>query len=370
MELTTLSRNVGTMMRPVPRIWLSSSMSSAAAEIRDSGLPAVAVTDGYLYVAMVSQRSLAEALAEGAQPSDSVQKAFDSRIQPLPPYAPGERALEAFATLNLDALPVVDDQGALMGIITPADLLPKRDRPPNPGPVGGMATPFGVYLTNGSIRAGAKDFALVTTGMIMFTALTLGMFVASWTQELTYKTVHIPDFLFGLLAYLLFMGAFRAFPLSGIHAAEHKVVHAIERGEELTIANVRRMPRVHPRCGTNFAVGASLFFGLATARWLINDEYIRLMTALLSTLIFWRPLGGMVQFWVTTKEPTDKQISMGILSGEELLQSYREGKSRRSGVLRRIWTSGMLHVMGGAFIMYGLFYLIATAFPGLHIPLD
>lgn len=370
MELTTLTRNVGTLMRPVPRIWTSSSVAAAAAEIRDSGLPAVAVTDGYTYVAMVSQRSLAEALAEGAQPNDPVHLVFDSRVEPLAPYAPGERALEAFARLNVDVLPVVDDQGTLMGLVTPADLLPKRDRPPNPGPVGGMATPFGVYLTNGNIRAGAGNLALVSTGMVMFTALTFATFIASWTQELTYRSAQIPDFFFGLLAYALFMGAFRIFPLSGIHAAEHKVVHAIERGEELTIENVRRMPRVHPRCGTNFAVGASLFFGLATARWLISDEYIRLMTALLSTLVFWRPLGGIVQFWVTTKEPTDKQIGMGIASGEELLQRYRAGGARRSSVWRRIWSSGMLHVMGGAFLMYGVFYLVAVAFPGLHIPVD
>jgi uncharacterized protein YqhQ len=41
------------------------------------------------------------------------------------------------------------------------------------------------------------------------------------------------------------------------------VVHAIERGEPLVLEVVRRMPRVHPRCGTNLVAGIALFLGLA-----------------------------------------------------------------------------------------------------------
>jgi len=36
------------------------------------------------------------------------------------------------------------------------------------------------------------------------------------------------------------------------HGAEHKTVYAWEAGEELTVANARRHPRQHPRCGTSF----------------------------------------------------------------------------------------------------------------------
>ena len=36
------------------------------------------------------------------------------------------------------------------------------------------------------------------------------------------------------------------------HGAEHKTVFAWEAGEELTVANARRHPRQHPRCGTSF----------------------------------------------------------------------------------------------------------------------
>lgn len=36
------------------------------------------------------------------------------------------------------------------------------------------------------------------------------------------------------------------------HGAEHKVIHAYEAGEELTVANAQKHSTLHPRCGTSF----------------------------------------------------------------------------------------------------------------------
>ncbi|MEK6536016.1 MAG: DUF1385 domain-containing protein, partial [Actinomycetota bacterium] len=36
------------------------------------------------------------------------------------------------------------------------------------------------------------------------------------------------------------------------HGAEHKTIHALESGLELTPANVKKFSSVHPRCGTSF----------------------------------------------------------------------------------------------------------------------
>ena len=36
------------------------------------------------------------------------------------------------------------------------------------------------------------------------------------------------------------------------HGAEHKTIFCFEAGEELTVENVRKMKRFHPRCGTSF----------------------------------------------------------------------------------------------------------------------
>ena len=36
------------------------------------------------------------------------------------------------------------------------------------------------------------------------------------------------------------------------HGAEHKTIYAYEKGDELTVENIRGNSRLHPRCGTNF----------------------------------------------------------------------------------------------------------------------
>jgi uncharacterized protein YqhQ len=41
------------------------------------------------------------------------------------------------------------------------------------------------------------------------------------------------------------------------HGAEHKVVNCYEAGIELTITNVKRHSRIHPRCGTSFLINGA-----------------------------------------------------------------------------------------------------------------
>ena len=38
------------------------------------------------------------------------------------------------------------------------------------------------------------------------------------------------------------------------HGAEHKTIFCYEAGEELTVENVRKQKRFHPRCGTSFMI--------------------------------------------------------------------------------------------------------------------
>ena len=358
-----LTKPVGSLMRPLPRVWTSASVSAAAHEIRDSGLPVVGVTEGFFYVAVVTQSSLAAALAEGVNPDDSVSRAYDKQTTTLPPYAPSEKALEIFGNGEVSAIPIVDDYGHLMGVVTPADLYPKRDRAPRPQTVGGMATPFGVYLTTGSIGAGAKGWPLVATGVCMgLIFLVSGLLTNAVTPWALSHHIKIDQELLLFVQMALFLLAFRMFPLSGIHAAEHKVVHAIERGEELTRENVRRMPRVHPRCGTNLVVGLTIFTILGTAHSLIADEGTRWIVAGIASLMFWRPLGAIVQQFATTREPTDKQLDMGIRSGRELLNSYAEGPGGRRNIFWRLWYSGIFLVIAGSSAVLGLAWLAGFAF--------
>jgi len=213
-----------------------------------------------------------------------------------------------------------------------------------------MATPFGVYLTDGMTRGGVGPWALVATGALLFGLFLLANLVA-YGLEVVSQSWAMSDAvranLLGAASLLVFLGGIRALPLAGTHAAEHMVVHAIERNEPLTPEVVARMPRIHPRCGTNFAAGAMLFMGIFSSPW-HSDPQLRMLIAALATLIFWRPLGSMLQFFVTTKPPTPAQIESGIRSGQDLLAKYQTAPRTYGSVWSRLWNSGLPQIMVGS----------------------
>src|SRR5687768_9136480 len=73
-------------------------------------------------------------------------------------------ARRALVTSGETTIPVLDERGIYLGVVGFADLIepiPVRSRPAQ---IGGMATPWGVYLTNGALQAGVGNGALVATG--------------------------------------------------------------------------------------------------------------------------------------------------------------------------------------------------------------
>ncbi len=352
------------MMRPSGSVFIEDSLAVAAIRMRENGTSFVPVIDGDKLKGAVTEAGLVKALAEGSQPTDSVVLA----CQPAPTcsrYTTGAEALRLLSDKASDFLIVVDDDGRTAGLLLPSALLQRPGTPVRPPTIGGMATPFGVYLTTGTLRGGVGNLALMTTGMSMSAMILVGGIIALSATDFAAAhgmTHSAADGLVGPLALGLFLLFMRLAPLSGIHAAEHKVVHAIERGEELTRETVRRMPRVHPRCGTNIAVGLSLFTGVFSAGILSNfGEDLRVVIALLVALAFWRPLGSFVQYWVTTKPPTDKQIDLGIVSGKDLLKKYEGAHVTHATFLKRLINTGVLHVLAGSaaayFLVEGVLYL-------------
>jgi hypothetical protein len=230
-----------------------------------------------------------------------------------------------------------------------------------------MATPFGVYLTTGAFGAGVGPLALISTGALMFLLFVVSAvastYLAQWASSTAYGNALVPPV--DAVSTILFLVGLRLLPLAGIHAAEHKVVHAIERGEELVPEVVQRMPRVHPRCGTNLAAGLGIFGAVSTTPY-IPDADLRFIAAALLTLVFWRPLGNLLQFVVTTRPPNAKQVEMGIRSGKALLEKYRVTRGTPPNVWQRLWNSGMPYVLVGSSLCYGACWLVDQAFH-LHI---
>ncbi len=333
--------------------------------MRDFGCDTAIITEAGRVVGLIDEKGLLTAQMEGDVGTSSIETYFDREFHSIQASETGASALRLFEFSGARCLIVLDSFGAAAGILYPSDLIPRPLVEARPTMVGGMATPFGVYLTNGTIRAGAQDLPLLATGALLFSMFICAMFASDalasfWVQSFG-KNELVASLQQDAFPTFLFLLAMRLMPLAGIHAAEHKVVHAIERGEPLIPEIVSRMPRVHPRCGTNLAAAAGLFLGMMNSTW-IPDSELRLLVAALVTLTFWRPLGSLLQYWVTTRPPNAKQLEMGISAGRELLQKYQLDRERSSSPFVRIYCSGMIHVMTGSMLMYGLIELIAWVF--------
>jgi uncharacterized protein YqhQ len=125
------------------------------------------------------------------------------------------------------------------------------------------------------------------------------------------------------------------------HGAEHKTVFAWESGDELTVANARRHPRQHPRCGTSFLMVVmlvsialfsvvkfdSLMFNMLTRIALIpliagvSYEIIRAAGKKESGAVFrLMTLPGIWLQNLTTREPSDDQLEVAIYALKESLK--------------------------------------------------
>ncbi|MGG7059922.1 peptide chain release factor N(5)-glutamine methyltransferase [Clostridium tertium] len=116
------------------------------------------------------------------------------------------------------------------------------------------------------------------------------------------------------------------------HGAEHKSIFCYEAGEELTVENVRKFVRFHPRCGTNFLflimlVSIIIFsftgWGNFFQRLALRILLIPIVSGITYELIKW--LGksnnilskiiaypGLKLQELTTKEPDDDQLEVAI----------------------------------------------------------
>ena len=65
------------------------------------------------------------------------------------------------------------------------------------------------------------------------------------------------------------------------HGAEHKTIFCYEAGEELTVENIKKYGRLHPRCGTNF-IAIVLLISIAIFSFVSWDHlYIRILLKIL-----------------------------------------------------------------------------------------
>lgn len=128
------------------------------------------------------------------------------------------------------------------------------------------------------------------------------------------------------------------------HGAEHKSIFCYEHGEELTVENVRKFGRLHPRCGTSFLfivmIVSILLFSMFSwpnvwMRLVIRLALIPVVAGLSYEIIKWAGRSqsklscivsapGMWLQKITTREPDDKQIEVAIEALKNVLVSDPE----------------------------------------------
>lgn len=128
------------------------------------------------------------------------------------------------------------------------------------------------------------------------------------------------------------------------HGAEHKAIFAYESGEELTIENVRKHSRLHPRCGTSFLfivmiVSILIFSAFSWSnifyRTLIRLAMLPVVAGISYEIIKWAGRSnniisrivsapGMWLQIITTREPDDSQIEVAIVALKNVITKDSE----------------------------------------------
>ena len=196
-------------------------------------------------------------------------------------------------------------------------------------------------------------------------SLTLGMFlfvilparVTGWLGFHGRVGFGVVDGVFRLLVFVLYLLLISQWKemrrVLGYHGAEHKSIHAIERGAPLTPESVMTFPRLHPRCGTSFlflvvvvSVGVFSFIGKPRG---VGDHLLRIACMpFIAGLAFefvrfsgrhatrpvvrWLAWPGMQFQRLTTREPDLEMCAVAIAALERVRNDETVLALERAGV--------------------------------------
>ena len=206
-------------------------------------------------------------------------------------------------------------------------------------------------------KLGDKIFSIImTTALILGMLLAIGLFmylpklVVSWIKPLTESRIikSCAEGLVKIVLFVLYMW------LTGLgksirrtyeyHGAEHKTIACFEAALPLTVENVKKQCRFHPRCGTSFiflvlligiffgcfnpysVVWQRVLFGFALLPLIMGVSYELIRLAGRYDNIFTRILSapGLWMQRLTTREPDASQIECAIAAMEPCIPENME----------------------------------------------
>ena len=227
-------------------------------------------------------------------------------------------------------------------------------------------TPDSEEKTKDKKDSGALSGIIMVISTLLGVVLAVGLFIALPNLVCTLILGKNPDPIW----YAVISGAIKVFILIMYmwlvsymkdikrtfmyHGAEHKTIFCYEKGLELTVENVRKQSRFHPRCGTSFlfltvfvSVALMIVVGILLRLWLpvsiIESKvlYTLIRTGIAILLIpFMAGIGfeliklagrhdniftkiisapGLLMQRITTKEPDDSMIECAIAAVKEVI---------------------------------------------------
>lgn len=375
-----LTQTIGQLVVRTKTLHPGDTVGKAAEAVQTSGLGAVPVLENGLLLGMVTAAGITEYLAASPGNHGQDRSVADLPMEQavtLPAGLTPQEALGFLRAHGLERVPVLDGGGSLLGMISLAELVAAvcgRVRPPL---IGGMATPFGVYLTGGGVRGGVGDLALMSTGIYLASLNIVAVLLASFLLGPRGWVYHLPGIgqqlagtklpLFEFTWPLLFALFFRLSWITGYHAAEHQVVHTLEAGDDLRPEVVRLKPRVHPRCGTNLCAAVmimQMFWENRGGSWDQLGLLSQAAIPMLVTMFLWRRVGGWLQQNITTRPATLPQLESGIRAAQELLDRYQHPETRpKHSFFLRVWRMGLLQVLGGWMVVLATLWLLGLVLP-------
>lgn len=207
-----------------------------------------------------------------------------------------------------------------------------------------------------SLVMGGTMAAALLFGVLLFFVLPL------YLTKLLVPVIGDSNIIFNLVDGVIRVGVFLLYVYSisrmndiqrvfQYHGAEHKSIYAFEAGESLTVENVRRHSRLHPRCGTSFLLivmlVSILVFSLIPKVWPFYLKagsrivLLPLIAGLSYEILKWsakHEKAALVRYLVapglalqrlTTREPDDEQLEVAIRSMEEAIEvngGYRDDR--------------------------------------------
>lgn len=201
---------------------------------------------------------------------------------------------------------------------------------------------FELWLKN-KFGEKSNDLIMGATMLLSFT-IAIGLFVALPTAIASlFSYFNIPAIALNLIEAIIRIAILLIYMYSiskmddiyrvfQYHGAEHKSIFCYEAEEELTVENVKKFSRFHPRCGTNFLflimfVSIIIFsftgWGGFFQRLLLRILLIPVVSGITYELIKWlgksnNKLSKVIAYpglklqELTTKEPDDNQIEVAI----------------------------------------------------------